>query len=81
MNSDSDYTSSGFDKFLSRGESTLQGNLDQQLPNNAVSFDRTQISGALGDTLRIGKIYLNGATGTIVLNDGSNDVLVIGSDG
>lgn len=81
MQDETDYTISGFDKFLSRGDTpNLSGSLDTQIPNNAVPFDRTQVSGALGDTLRIGNILLDGANGRIIMNDGNTDVLLIGED-
>lgn len=77
---DQDYTASGFDNFLSRDvESNPQINLDSPAPkNNSIAFDRNQVTGALGDTLKIGKIYLNGSAGNIILNDGNNDRLLIG---
>jgi len=77
-----DLTDAGFDSFLSRSiDQTPQLNLDSPQPsNNAVAFDRTQITGALGDTLRIGRIYFDGSNGTIIMNDGTNDVLLIGED-
>lgn len=80
MNSDDGYTASGFDGFLSRGDTpNLSGNLDQQsTANNAVAFDRTQISGTLGDVLTIGSIKIDGVNGTITLNDGNTDRLIIG---
>lgn len=83
MNSDSwDYVAAGFDKYLSRGDTpNLGNNLDQNVPNNSMAADRTQITGAMGDTLRIGKIFLNGSDGNIVANDGTNDFLIIGDDG
>lgn len=83
MKSDSwDYIAAGFDKFLSRGDTpNLSGSLDtQDTSNNATAFDRTQVSGALGDTLRLGNILLDGTNGRIIMNDGSNDVLLIGQD-
>lgn len=77
---DQDYTASGFDKFMSRSiDQTPQANLDSPTPpNKSVAFDQVQVSGLLGDTLAIGKINLNGADGTIILSDGSNDRLLIG---
>lgn len=77
-----DYVAAGFDKLLSRGDTpNLAGSLDvQNTSNNAVPFDRTQMSGALGDTIRIGNILLDGANSRIIMNDGTNDVLLIGSD-
>lgn len=82
MDEPSDYTNSGFDKFLSRGDTpNLGSTLDQNVPNNSMPADRTQITGAMGDTLRIGKIFLNGSAGNITANDGTNDFLIIGDDG
>lgn len=82
MDEPSDYSNSGFDKLLSRGDTpNLGGSLDQAVPNNSMPADRTQITGPMGDTLRIGKIFLNGSDGNIVANDGTNDFLIIGDDG
>lgn len=77
---DQDYNAAGFDNFMSRSvDPTPQLNLDSPAPpNNAVAFDRTQVDGPLGDTLRIGKINLNGADGNIILSDGNNDRLLLG---
>lgn len=77
-----DYADAGFDGFLSRSvDATPELNLASQVPsNNAVAFDRTQVTGPLGDTLRLGRIYINGSNGTIIMNDGTNDVLLIGED-
>lgn len=83
MNSDNwDYIAAGFDKFLSRGDTpNLSGSLDQEVTvNNAIAFDRGQVSGAFGDTVRIGNILLDGANSRIIMNDGTNDVLLIGND-
>lgn len=79
---DYDYTVSGFDGFLSRSiDSISMTNLDSAGPrSNQMAFDRNLVSGSLGDTLRIGKIYLNGSDGNIIMNDGGNDVLLIGND-
>jgi hypothetical protein len=89
MNSDNDYSTSGFDKFLSRSSQSLQGPLDQEnIQNNAASFDRTQVSGVVGDTFRTtktsqqgildGEIVLNGVLtiGNIVI-DGVNDNITL----
>lgn len=77
-----DYTDSGFDKFLSRGGTpSLQGPLDVETTttNNAVPFDRTQISGSLGDTLKIGNIFIDGSTGRIsIYDDSGNEVVRLG---
>ncbi len=75
-----DYTTSGFDNFLSRGlDDVSMTNLDSQGPiSRQVAYDRNQVTGQLGDTLQIGNIHLNGADQNIVLSDGSNDRLLLG---
>lgn len=79
---DYDYTTTGMDAFLSRSIDNLsQVNLDSPGPvTTALAYDRAQVTGALGDTLRIGKIYLNGAASNITMNDGNNDFLLIGEE-
>lgn len=76
-----DYQDSGFDNFMSRSiDNTPQINLDSASPpNNAIAFDRTQTTGPVGDSFRVGNITFNGSDGTITLNDGTNDRLIIGS--
>jgi hypothetical protein len=81
MNSDGDYTAAGFDKFLTRADQTIGGNLDAVAPNNAVAFDRTQVTGQLGDTLRIGNIHIDGISGRISIYEGENEVVRIGELG
>jgi hypothetical protein len=68
--SENDYTASGFDKFLSRdGNQSLQGPLDQQAANNSMPFDRTQVTGVIGDTFRTTKASQQGTLeGDIILN-------------
>lgn len=77
-----DYQNAGFDGFLSRSiDSTPQANLDSQGPvSTQIPFDRAQVSGSLGDTLQLGNIRLNGAAGNIIMNDGTNDFLIMGED-
>lgn len=77
-----DLSDSGFDGFLTRSvENNPQVNLDSPSPpNNAIAFDRNQVTGALGDTLRLGNIFLDGSSSRIIMNDGTNDVLLIGQD-
>lgn len=76
------YEDSGFDKFLSREISGHQAaNLDSPVPpSTQQAFDRTQATGALGDTLSIGRIRLNGSAGNIIINDGNNDFLLMGEE-
>jgi hypothetical protein len=75
-----DYTDAGFDAFLSRSIDNLsQVNLDAQGPvSNSVAYDRTQVSGALGDTLRIGTILIDGVKGRISIYEGSSEVVRLG---
>lgn len=65
------YTDAGFDSFLSRSiDNTPRVNLDSQgLVSTAIRYDSAQVSGMLGDTLTIGKIRLDGATGRISVVD------------
>lgn len=83
MSQANDYTGLGFNGFLERSIDNLpQTNLDSQGPQTtAIRYDSAQVSGFLGDTLQIGKIYLNGSQGNIVANDGQNNFLLIGDDG
>lgn len=78
----SDYESAGFDAFLSRSIDNLtQVNLSSPgPPSNQIAYDRTQISGQLGDILQVGNIGLNGAESGIELKDGSARTLFIGKD-
>lgn len=75
-----DYSNAGFDAFLSRSiDQTPQTNLDSQGPvSRQVAYDRTQVTGMLGDTLQIGNIRLNKKN--IVINDGNNDFFLAGED-
>lgn len=80
MDGDYDYAAAGFDGFLSRSVDNLpRVNLDGQGPQStAQAFDRTQVTGSLGDTLQIGGIKLNGSEGNIIVNDGNDDRLLLG---
>lgn len=66
-----DYTTAGFDKFFSRSvDNIAQANLDSQGPVAiAQRFDDTQVSGALGNTIRLGNIYIDGVKGRISFFD------------
>lgn len=77
-----DYGVAGFDGFLSRSIDDLtQVTLDSQGPQTTqMRYDSAQISGPLGNILQLGKLRLDGANGAIILNDGQNDVLYIGTD-
>lgn len=69
----SDYGDSGFDSFLSRSIDDLQQtNLDSQGPfSTATAYDRSQLSGSMGDIYKMGGIKMSAKDSTITLNDGS----------
>lgn len=69
---DYDMTAAGFDGFMSRSiDSTPELNLDSVVPpNNALPFDRTQITGSQGDTFNMGGISMAAKDNAITLNDG-----------
>lgn len=77
-----DYTADGFDGFLSRSiDDVSQVNLDSQGPvSRAIRYDDAQVSGQLGDTLRLGNVKINGVPGNIVISDGNNDFFLAGSE-
>lgn len=79
---DYDYTAAGFDNFLSRSiDQAPQANLNSPAPaSQAVRLDAVQMTGAIGDNMRIGKITINGAAGNITANDGSNDFFILGDE-
>lgn len=74
------YEAAGFDGFLSRSIDDIQQvNLDASGPRSTqLRYDGAQISGFMGDTLQIGSVRIT-KTG-ILMNDGNNDVLLIGDD-
>ncbi len=73
-----DYNSAGFDGFLSRSiDDVSQTNLDSQGPvSTQMAYDRTQVTGQLGDTLRIGLIELDGVKGRISIFDADGNEIV-----
>lgn len=76
-----DYTTAGFDGFLSRSIDDLsQINLGSQGPvSTAQAFDRTQVSGAIGDSFQVGRITIDGVSGRIsILDENGNEVIRIG---
>ena len=78
-----DYSSAGFDPFLSRSiDNTPRANLDdnRNVPiSQSVSYDRGAMSGAFPDVVRIGDIHLDGVRGRISIYDGDDEVTRIGS--
>lgn len=76
------YLDAGFDGFLSRSiDDVTQVNLDSQGPQTqAIRFDQSQLTGAMGDNIRVGRININGSAGNITANDGNNDFFIIGDE-
>ncbi len=76
-----DYNVAGFDGFLSRSiDSNYQTNLNAAGPQStAMAFDRSQPSGSIGGTFRVGKISIDGVKGRIsIYDDAGNEVGRIG---
>ena len=80
---DYDYETAGFDPFLSRSIDQVGATLaDSENMNYSrqMNFDQQQVSGSLGDVLRVGNIQLDGVQGRISVYDGdNNEVVRIGS--
>ena len=89
MNDDSKYTyrEVGFNRFFRRSINSNPNalNLKSVSPNGGsrqLNFDNQQVSGALGDVLRIGRITLDGKLGRQSINDErNNEVLRLGELG
>lgn len=66
-------TAAGFDGFMSRSiDSTPALNLDSPVPfNNALPFDRTQVTGSLGDIFKIGQSQLGNKTSSLEIHEGA----------
>lgn len=75
----SDYTDSGIDAFLTRSvDNTPQVNLESQGPSSrSVAYDRTQLTGYVGDTFKVGNIIFDGKASTITINDDNSNASVI----
>lgn len=81
----STYVQAGFNGFLRRtigsngAMSLRQSSSDFRKVNNpAINFDESQTTGALGDTIKVGSILIDGKTGRISVFDGTNEVVRIG---
>lgn len=77
-----DYSSAGFDPFLSRSiDNTPRANLDdnRNIPmSQSVSYDRGAMSGSFPDVVRIGSIHVDGIRGRISIYEADNEVVRIG---
>ena len=80
------YKDAGFNRFFRRsiGSNSDTVNL-RSIPSGGgrqLNFDDMQVSGSLGDTLRIGRIPLDGKLGRIsILDERDNEVLRLGDLG
>lgn len=82
-----DYGNVGFDAFLSRsidlsglGYYPTLNTIPAINTGMQVNYDQNQISGALGDSLRIGNIAIDGANGRIsIYDDGGNEIVRLGA--
>ncbi len=80
-----DYESAGFNGFFRRSIGSVAGaqtlrSISNTGRSTALNFDDQQISGALGDNLKIGSIRLNGKTGQFdIVDDQGNVVVRIGT--
>lgn len=78
-----DYETAGFNGFFRRtiGSNPNATTLRAMSGNNQrqLNFDNQQLSGAMGDNLRLGTIRLDGKTGRIsVFDEQGNEVIRIG---
>lgn len=76
------YSDSGYDDFMSRSiEGATAANLDQSTSGGGSSrqlnFDAAQVSGSLGDILKVGNVLINGQRGRITIEDDSGNTVAI----
>lgn len=65
----SDYTNSGFDDFLDRSiDGLVQKNLDSEGPIKK-PYDRVQIGDAIGKSMTLGRIRIDGVNGKVYIAD------------
>ena len=87
QNEDNTYTGAGFNRFFRRSigsdpSTTSLRTLPSTGGSRQLNFDNQQISGALGDILRLGRISLDGKIGRLsVLDERGNEVLRLGDLG
>jgi hypothetical protein len=77
------YTEAGFNGFFRRtiANSDPQVMTLREMParSNQINFDYSQVSGALGDILRLGTAYVDGKTGRFgIKDDQGNDIVWLG---
>lgn len=68
-----DYTTIGFDAFMTRSIDSPQvptlDLIDANSRSTELNYDQAQTTGSLGSTLRIGNVELNGVKGRISIYD------------
>lgn len=62
-----DYSTAGFSPFLTRSLDDAGGSGLNDAPSRAFAFDRSVVSGKLGDKYNIGRIVLDGVAGSITV--------------
>lgn len=77
---DYDYQSAGFDGFMSRSIDDLnQSNLDSAGPvSTQLAYDRSQVTGMLGDSYRMGDILFDGKEGRTTYHNNQDPFLIEG---
>lgn len=79
-----DYTAAGFDGFLNRSiDSGFSQNAQHTLSflpsintGQQLNYDQMQVTGALGDHLRIGNVDIDGGSGRISIFDNEGNEIV-----
>lgn len=61
--------------------STMPSSAQANNSTTQMNYNNSQVTGQLGNTLSVGSGIQMNSNGTIVLNDGTNDFLLMGSDG
>lgn len=84
-NEDNTYTGAGFNRFFKRSlgsdpSTTSLRTLPSMGNTRQLNFDDKQISGALGDIMRLGRMSLDGKIGRLsVFDERGNEVLRLGN--
>lgn len=79
-----DYTTAGFDPFLTRSiDGFNTPNLDAlgaTTSSSEVNYDQSQVTGSLGNAIQVGNIRIDGVTGRITIYDqNGNEAIWIGN--
>ena len=75
------YTERGFDKYLRKSIiPTIAGGTGGGGSSREMNFDQVQTTGSLGSKIKVGNIIIDGVERRILVNDGENDVVLLGFD-